>query len=106
MPEDQVPKDWRERKAQRHVHWSRVTGFKLGRKIGDWSKQDDAGASGGAGGGGGSDEDEEEQVQTGVHVLLPAVRNLLCAWVLYPRLEARVACTMPWCNMCRACAVQ
>ena len=39
--QDKVPKDWRERAAQRHQHWSRLHGFKLGRKIGDWAKQDE-----------------------------------------------------------------
>jgi hypothetical protein len=37
-----VHSDWRARAAQRQQHWSRLHGFKLGRKIGDWSKNDEA----------------------------------------------------------------
>lgn len=66
VPEDVVPKDWRERKAQRQQHWSRLHGFKFGRKIGDWSKQDEedaaaeAAAAASAHGGDFNEEDDAE----------------------------------------------
>jgi hypothetical protein len=33
----EIPQHWRERAAQRQQHWSRLHGFKMGRKIGDWA---------------------------------------------------------------------
>jgi hypothetical protein len=37
--EDLPAKDWRERMEKRQAHWSRVHGFKMGKKLGDWSKK-------------------------------------------------------------------
>ena len=36
------PSNWRERMMQRQKFWSQSTGFKLGRKLADWGKDEPA----------------------------------------------------------------
>ena len=41
------PSNWRERMMQRQKFWSQSTGFKLGRKLADWGKEEPASLAGG-----------------------------------------------------------
>ena len=55
------PKDWRERKAQRQKYWSVSSGFRFGRKLGEWGEEPPARPLSGHTGSKDGDEDMEMQ---------------------------------------------
>lgn len=65
MPNDidvtKKPSDWRERMKQRQKFWSHSTGFKFGRKLADWGKDNAKEGSNEEGGDSLSPEDKEIQ---------------------------------------------